>query len=189
MADDAPAPPPRPKLSDTTPPPIVPLDPPPPGPVQRTRVWWLLAVTAGFITVLFGFTRRNAIAPRLVEAVIDRSPGLSADAAATLADNLSTATLGALLLITILQIVWMRRLLARRPWTRTAQAITLLVHVPVALVAATVLAPPGAGAVLDRGVVLGHLVLSAVAVLYSLNPRVTSWLHDGAHQTPRSTAS
>lgn len=176
MSDPA-APPPRPALSDTTPAPIVPTEPNPPRPVRICRSLWLVSATAGFITVLFGLTRFDAIVTRFADALAESGSGEEApEALRALAMTSVVAALGAILILTVLQLVWMRRLLARRRWARTAQTLTFALQVPAGLVAASVIGPPGSGAWLDRGLILGQLVLAGLALLVGLTRGVRTWL-------------
>lgn len=176
MTPDAAAPPPRPQLSDTTPPPITPIEFTLPKSVQTVRVLSLISLTMGLIISLFAGMRNQAIADRLTETLTGLDVNESTEAARALAGGLVWAAVGAVLIVTILEAIWWRRLRARRRFARTAQGITLALHFPVALFAVAVIAAPGDDGMLDRALIIGHFALASAAFVVGLSARVNSWL-------------
>lgn len=154
----------------------MPGDPIPPRSVRICRSLWLISTTAGLITVLFGLTRFTAIVTRFSEALAERAQTGTSESLHGLATTAVGASLGAILILTVLQIVWMRRLTARRRWARTGQSLTFAAQVPAALVAASVIAPPGSGAWLDLGLIIGQVVLAGSALLVGASRGVSTWL-------------
>ena len=176
MSPDAAAPPPRPRLSDTTPPPIAPIELTLPRPVQTVRVLSLISLTLGLIISLFAGMRQQAIADQLAETLTGVAANETTEAAQALADGLVWSAVGAVLIVTILEQLWWRRLRARRRFARTAQGFTLALHLPVAILAAAVIAAPGDDGTLDRALIIGHFALASAAFTVSLGAGVSSWL-------------
>ena len=137
------APPPRPGLSYSTPPPI-PVTAPVPRTVRTARTLWLFSFVAGLAVLLGSFVARDSNLQRLRGVVADMAAGSDTDSVGTAADIVFWGSVGALLLVTALEAAVRAAALGRRTWARWALTLLLAAHLPVLLLASAFLVPSGA---------------------------------------------
>lgn len=174
-APAAPPAPPRPGLSYTAPAPIL-VVPPTPGSVQLARSFWLFSFVAGLAVLIGSFLARDSNLERLRTVVEEMAPGGDADAVATSAGIVFWGSIGALLLVILLEAAVLAIVSARRGWARWLLIPLVAGHVLVMVVAAAFLVPEG-----DAGsyvaMLWGVQILSASAGLVLLFlPPTNAWL-------------
>lgn len=179
-----PAPPPRPGLSWSAPAPIIPIPAVPPS-VQNARALWLLSFVAGLAVLSGSFLTRESHLQRL-RAVVDKmAPGGDAGAVTTAAGVVFWGSIGAILLVILLEAAMLGMMMGRQGWARWALLLLLAVHAVVLLVAAAFLVPDGdAGSyvVLLWGL---DIVLAVVGLMFFFMPSATAWLRSGPLTTRR----
>ena len=161
-----PPPPPRPGLSYAAPAPIV-VIPPTPRSVRVAWTLWLLSFVAGLAVLIGSFLTRDSHLERLRTVVEEMAPGGDANAVTTSAAVVFWASLGALLLVILLEAAALALFSARRGWSRWLMIPLLAGQAMVIVVAAAFLVPEGdAGSyvVLLWGAQLGLAFLGLVAV-------------------------
>ena len=171
MAQPDATPPVRPTMSDSTPAPTAPVDPPLHGAVRAGRTVWLASIAAGLIAAGFAVVAREENRSRVVTMLADLDPGRSAAEVEGLATTVLWATIGALVLVTAVEALLLHRLVRRRRGTRVLQAVVLVAHVPLALIAEGFLAEPGSAGMTTRVLVLGQLASAGLAFLLTLLAR------------------
>lgn len=170
-----PAPPPRPGLSYSSPAPIV-VVPESPRPLKAARTFWLLSFIAGFAVLVGSFLTRDSHLERLRAVVDEMAPGGDADAVTAASAIVFWGSLGALLLVIVLEVAALAILNGRRGWIRWLMVPLLLVHVGAVLVAEAFLVPEG-----DAGSYVwllwgAQLLLAFVGLVLLFMPSSNTWL-------------
>ncbi|WP_341358880.1 hypothetical protein V5H98_14100 [Georgenia sp. M64] len=171
MAQPDANPPARPAMSDSTPAPTAPVDPPLPGALRAGRLVWLVSIAAGLIAAGFAVVAREENRSRVVTMLADLDPARPAGEVESLATTVLWATIGALVVVTAVEALLLHRLVRRRRGTRAVQAVVLAAHVPLALLAEGFLAEPGPAGTTTRVLVLGQLASAGLAFLVTLLAR------------------
>ncbi len=169
------APPPRPGLSYSTPPPI-PVVPQLPRTVRTARTLWFLSFAAGLAVLLGSFVSRDSNLQRLRGVVADMAAGSDAASVSKAAEIVFWGSIGALLLVTLLEAAVLAAVLGRRNWARWTLLPLLASHVPVLFLASAFLVPAGAAGsyvVMLWGAGL-LLALAGLALLFL--PSAGAWL-------------
>ncbi|WP_254703524.1 hypothetical protein [Pseudarthrobacter sp. C4D7] len=175
------APPPRPGLSYSAQPPI-PVIPPVPRTVRIARSLWFCSFAAGLAVLLGSFLARDSNLERLRSVVAGMATGNDAASVGTAADIVFWGSIGALLLVTVLEAAALAAVMGRRAWARWTLLLVLAAHLPVMVLASAFLVPGGAAGsyvvmLWGAGILLafGGLVLlflpSAGAWLKRVRPR------------------
>jgi len=173
-----PAPPPRPGLSYSAPPPI-PVTPPAPWPVRTARTLWILSFIAGLAVLLGSYVARDSNLQRLRGVVADMAAGSDAGSVGTAAGIVFWGSIAALLLVTLLEAAVLSMLLGRRTWARWTLVPLLATHVLLLLLASAFLVPGGAaGSYVVMLWVTGVALAFAGLVLLFL-PSAGAWLKRG----------
>lgn len=167
--------PPRPGLSYTAPAPIL-VDPPAPGSVQLARSFWLFSFVAGLAVLIGSFLARDSNLERLGTVVEKMAPGGDADAVTTSAGIVFWGSIGALLLVILLEAAVLAIVSARRGWARWLLIPLVAGHVLVMVVAAAFLVPEG-----DAGSYVAMLwgvqiLTAAVGLVLLFLPPSNAWL-------------
>jgi hypothetical protein len=173
--------PPRPALAESAPAPIL-VAVPPPGPVKAARSLWLTSFAAGLVVALIAFPNRGEQVDRLRQAAAGVGTGRDPSTLDTVASVAWWSGLGALLLLIVLEAALLSVLLRRRGWPRWVLLALLPVHLGVMMVAASVLAPPGAETYLVL-LLAAQAALAAAAVAAGLLPRANAWLRTDTGRT------
>lgn len=171
----APPPPPRPGLSYAAPAPIL-VTPPAPRSVGVARTSWLLSFVAGLAVLVGTFFARDSNLERLRAVVEEMAPGGDADAVTTSSAIVFWGSLGALLLVILLEAAAVAAVSARHGWGRWLLIPLLAGHVVATVIAAAFLVPEG-----DAGsyVVLlwgAQLLLAFVGLVALFMPSAGRWL-------------
>ncbi len=137
-----PPPPPRPGLSYSAPAPIIVVPPMPPS-IRLARSLWLLSLLAGAAVIVGSFLTRASHLERLRSVVDKMAPGGDANALSTSTAVVFWGSLGALLLLIVLQAVMLSGVAERRGWARWLLCLLLACQIPVMAVAGAFLVPEG----------------------------------------------
>ncbi|WP_258061911.1 hypothetical protein [Arthrobacter sp. ZGTC412] len=173
-----PAPPPRPGLSYSVPAPIA-VIPAAPRSVRNARALWLLGFVAGFAVLVGSFLTRDWHLERLRTVVDQMAPGGDAEAVTTATNVVFWGSLGAVLLVILLEAAMLGVVMGRQGWARWALLPLLAGHVIVLAVAAAFLVPEGdAGSyvVLLWGL---QLLLAFIGLVLFFMPSASAWLKSG----------
>lgn len=175
---DSPAPPPRPGLSYSSPAPIV-VVPPAPGPIKLGRTLWLLSFLAGAAVLAGSFLTRDSHLERLRSVVEEMAPGGDADAVTTATAIVFWGSMGAMLLVMLLEAAMLGVVMGRQGWARWTLVLLLAVHVLVMFIAGAFLVPAGDG---GSYVVLlwgAQVLLALVGLVLFFLPAAGAWLRSG----------
>jgi hypothetical protein len=173
-----PAPPPRPGLSWSAPAPILAI-PAAPRSVRTARTLWLVSFVAGLAVLVGSFMTRESHLEHLKTVVEGMAPGGDAEAVTTATGIVFWGSLGAVLLVILLEAAVLGLVMGRRGWARWALLLLLAGHAVVLLVAAAFLVPDGdAGSyvVLLWGL---DLLLAVVGLVFFFMPSANAWLKSG----------
>jgi len=173
-----PAPPPRPGLSWSAPAPILAV-PEPPRSVRNAKLLWILSFVAGLAVLVGSFMTRDSHLERLKTVVEEMAPGSDAEAVTTATAVVFWGSLGAVLLVILLEAAMLGALMSRKGWARWVLLLLLAGHAVVLLVAAAFLVPDGdAGSyvVLLWGL---DLLLAVVGLVFFFMPSANAWLKSG----------
>lgn len=187
-ATPVPPPPPRPGLSHSAPAPIL-VIPPTPRSVRLVRMFWLSSFVAGLAVLIGSFLTRDSHLERLRTVVDQMSPGGEARAITTTAAIVFWGSLGALLLVILLEAAALAIFSARHGWGRWLMVLVLAGQGLVMIVAADFVVPEG-----DAGsyvvMIWGAQMLLAVLGLFALFvPSAGRWLKSGRTSRPRTATA
>ncbi|RKO20528.1 hypothetical protein D7Z96_18500 [Pseudarthrobacter phenanthrenivorans] len=173
-----PAPPPRPGLSYASPAPIVAVKAAPRS-ITLARTLWLFSFVAGLAVLVGSFLTRDSHLERLRTVVQDMAPDGDAEAVTTAAGIVFWGSVGALLLVILLQAAMLGVVMGRQGWARWALVPLLAGQVLVMLVAATFLVPAGDGG--SYVVMLWGLqtLLAFIGLVLFFVPASNAWLKSG----------
>ncbi|MGN7200699.1 hypothetical protein [Arthrobacter sp. SAFR-044] len=169
------APPPRPGLSYSAPPPI-PVTTPVPRTVRTARSLWLFSFVAGLAVLLGSFVARDSNLQRLRGVVADMAAGSDAGSVGTAANVVFWGSIGALLLVTVLEAAVLAAVWGRRTWARWALVPLLATHVPVMLLASAFLVPSGAAGSYVVMLWGAELLLAFAGLVLLFLPSAGAWL-------------
>ncbi|WP_251045952.1 hypothetical protein [Arthrobacter sp. ISL-85] len=172
------APPPRPGLSYSAPPPI-PLTPPVPRTVRTARMLWLFSFLAGLAVLLGSFVARDSNLQRLRGVVADMAAGNDAESVGTAVSIVFWGSIGALLLVTLLEAAVLAAVLGQRNWARWALALLLAAHLPVMVLASAFLVPGGAAGSYVVMLWGAGLILAFAGLVLLFLPSSAAWLKRG----------
>jgi hypothetical protein len=155
--------------------------PPTPRPVQAARILWLFSFVAGFAVLVGSFLTRDSHLERLRAVVDEMAPGGDADALTASSAIVFWGSMGAMLLVILLEAAALAILNGRQGWIRWLMIPLLLVHLGAVLVAEAFLVPEG-----DAGryvwLLWGAQILMAFAGLVLLfMPASNAWLRSRKH--------
>ncbi|MDQ1054828.1 hypothetical protein QE394_002756 [Arthrobacter sp. SORGH_AS 212] len=173
--DAQPSPPPRPGLSYAAPAPIA-VVPPVPGAVRLARALWLLSFVAGLTVLVGSFLRRDGHLERLRSVVDGMAPGGDAEAVSTASGIVFWGSVGALLLVILLEAALLGAVLARHNWARWALVPLLAVHAVATLLATAFLMPEGDSANYVMLLWGAQLLLTLVGLVLLFLPASNAWL-------------
>ena len=168
-------PPPRPGLSYAAPAPIV-VIPPTPRSVRLGGAFWLFSFVAGVAVLIGSFLTRDSHLERLRTVVDQMSPGGGPDAVTTSATIVFWGSLGALLLVILLEAAALAIFSARRGWSRWLMIPLLAGQVVCMVVASAFLVPDGDA---GRYVVMlwgAQLLLALLGLVAVFVPSAGGWL-------------
>ncbi|MDQ0767812.1 hypothetical protein QF031_000561 [Pseudarthrobacter defluvii] len=169
------APPPRPGPSYSTPPPI-PVVRPLPRPVRNARTLWLFSFAAGLAVLLGSFVARDSNLQRLHGVVADMAAGNDAASVSTAAEIVFWGSIGALLLVTLLEAAVLAAVLGRRSWARWTLVPLLASHVLLLFLASAFLVPAGAAGSYVVMLWGAGLLLAFAGLVLLFLPSVGAWL-------------
>ncbi|MCT9626095.1 hypothetical protein HWD94_13315 [Pseudarthrobacter equi] len=170
-----PSPPPRPGLSYAAPAPIA-VAPPVPGAVRLARALWLLSFVAGLTVLVGSFLSRDGHLERLRSVVDGMAPGGDAEAVSTASGIVFWGSVGALLLVILLEAALLGAVLARHNWARWALVPLLAVHAVATLLATAFLMPEGDSANYVMLLWGAQLLLTLVGLVLLFLPASNAWL-------------
>ncbi|MDR6988037.1 hypothetical protein J2Y66_002535 [Paenarthrobacter nitroguajacolicus] len=170
-----PAPPPRPGISLSVPPPIT-AAVRPPGAARLSRALWIASFVAGAAVAVSGFLDRDSHFERLKGVI-----GGMVTAGDTQAVEGATAvvflgSLAMIALIVAMEAVLLAVLFRRRVWPRWALAPLVLLHAVVTVITADFVVAPGAGGALATALLAAQFILAAAGLILLFFPTTTQWL-------------
>ena len=180
---NTPAPPPRPGVSVSSPPPIV-AAVRPPGPARWARSLWLASFLAGFGVILTDFLGRNAHFERLKGVIGGMVPDGDAKALDGATAVVFLGSLGLLALVVAMEAVLQAVVFRHRGWARWALAPVVLLHAVVTVVIADFVIAPGADGVLATVLLAAQYILAAAGLILLFLPSVSVWLRRGRTAAP-----
>jgi hypothetical protein len=117
--------------------------PPTPRPLHVARTLWLFSFVAGFAVLVGSFLTRDSHLERLRGVVDEMAPGRDADALTGASTIVFWGSMGAMLLVILLEAAALAIVNGRRGWIRWLMIPLLLVHLAAVLVAEAFLVPEG----------------------------------------------
>ncbi|GGH90642.1 hypothetical protein ACFFGR_20200 [Arthrobacter liuii] len=169
------APPPRPGLSYSAPPPI-PVAPPVPRTVRTARTLWLLSFAAGLAVLLGSFVARESNLQRLRGVVAGMAAGSDTESVGTAAGIVFWGSICALLLVTLLEAVVLAAVLGRRSWARWTLVPLLASHLLLLVPASAFLVPGGAAGSYVVMLWGAGLLLAFAGLVLLFLPSAGAWL-------------
>ncbi|WP_309074876.1 hypothetical protein [Paenarthrobacter sp.] len=169
------APPPRPGISLSTPPPIAEAVRPP-GPARLSRTLWVASFVAGIAVVVTGFLDRDSHFERLKGVIGGMVPDGDADAIEGATAVVFLGSLAMLALVIAMEAVLLAVLFKRRIWARWALAPLVLLHAVVTVITADFVVAPGGDGVLTIVLLAAQFILAAAALILLFLPSTTIWL-------------
>ncbi|GAB5077435.1 hypothetical protein [Arthrobacter sp. AD-310] len=169
------APPPRPGLSYSAPAPIA-VIPPAPGSIRHGRSLWLASFLAGLAVLVGSFFTRDGHLERLRGVVEQMAPGGDAEAVTTATGIVFWGSIGALLLVTVLEAAMLGVVMGRQGWARWALVPLLIGHALVMLVATAFLVPDGDGGSYVLLLWGAELLLALIGLVMFFLPASNAWL-------------
>jgi hypothetical protein len=170
-----PAPPPRPGLSYASPAPIV-VTPPTPRFVRVARTLWLFSFVAGFAVLVGSFLTRDSHLERLRAVVDGMSPGGDADALTAASAIVFWGSLGAMLLVILLEAAALAIINGRQGWVRWLMVPLLLAHGGAVLVTEAFLVPEGDGGSYVWLLWGAQLLMAFAGLVLLFMPSSNAWL-------------
>lgn len=172
------APPPRPGLSYSAPPPI-PATPAVPRTIRAARSLWLFSFAAGLAVLLGSFAARDSNLQRLRGVVAGMAADRDAESVGTAANIVFWGSIVALLLVTALEAAVLAAVLGRRTWARWTLVLLLAIHVPVLVLASAFLVPGGAAGSYVVMLWGAGLLLALAGLVLLFLPPAGAWLKGG----------
>jgi hypothetical protein len=153
--------------------------PPVPRSVRLARNLWLLSFVAGLAVLVGSFLTRDSHLERLRTVVQETAPGGDETAITTATAIVFWGSIGALLLVMLLEAAMLGVVVGRQGWARLALVPLLAGHVLVMVVAATFLVPPG-----DAGSYVAilwglEILLAFIGLVLFYVPSAAAWLRSG----------
>jgi hypothetical protein len=153
-----------------------------PRSISAARGLWLLSLVAGLAVVVGSYLTRASHLERLRTVVDGMAPGRGADALTTSTAIVFWGSLGALLLLILLQAALLAAVSGRRGWARWVLIPLLAAQVGVMAVAAAFLVPEG-----DAGMYVlllwgAQLLLGFVGLLALFMPSAGRWFRSGRNR-------
>lgn len=170
-----PAPPSRPGLSYSSPAPIV-VVPPTPQSIRTAKTLWLFSFLAGLAVLVGSFLTRDSHLERLPTVVQEMAPGGDAEAVTTATAIVFWGSVGALLLVILLEAAMLGVVLGRQGWARWVLIPLLAGHVLVMLVTAAFLVPEGDGGSYVMMLWGLEILLAFIGLVLFFFPSANSWL-------------
>lgn len=173
-----PAPPQRPGMSLSTPPPI-PAAVKPPGPARLSRSLWLASFVSGIAVVFTGFLGRDAHFERLKGVIQSMVPDGDANSVEGAAAVVFLGSLAMIAVVVAMEAVLLAILFRRRTWPRWALAPLLLLHAVVTVITADYVVAPGNDGVMAMVLLAAQFILAAAGLILLFLPSTTAWLLSG----------
>ncbi|WP_374947893.1 hypothetical protein [Agreia sp.] len=168
------SPPPRPVMSDNTSAPIIrPVLPS--GAIQASRYLWFGSFVAGVMVALFAFLARSNQTDRIQDVIRDLDPDRDADTLETAANIVLWGSLGAVLVVLLVELALLFSMLRGRGWIRFVQLPMLVVHAIVAIVADALIVGDDVDGVFLRALLAAQLLLAVAGFLASFLPGTRAW--------------
>jgi hypothetical protein len=169
------APPPRPGISLSTPPPIAAVVKPP-ALARVSRSLWVASFVAGIAVVATGFLGRDSHFERLKGVIGGMVPDGDADAVEGATAVVFLGSLTMLALVVAMEAILLAVLFKRRIWARWALAPLVLLHAVVTVITADFVVAPGADGALTTALLAAQFILAAAGLILLFLPATTTWL-------------
>ncbi|UKA49051.1 hypothetical protein LFT48_16620 [Arthrobacter sp. FW305-123] len=169
------APPPRPGISLSTPPPIAAV-PKPPAPARVSRSLWVASFLAGIAVVATGFLGRDSHFERLKGVIGGMVPDGDADALEGTTAVVFLGSLTMLALVIAMEAILLAVAFKRRVWARWALAPLVLLHAVVTVITADFVVAPGGDGILTTVLLAAQFILAAAGLILLFLPATTTWL-------------
>ncbi|SDX39907.1 hypothetical protein SAMN04487917_101112 [Arthrobacter sp. yr096] len=169
------APPPRPGISLSVPPPITAVVKPP-GPARLSRSLWVASFVAGIAVVVTGFLGRDSHFERLKGVIGGMVPDGDAQAVDGATAVVFLGSLTMLALVVVMEAVLLAVLFKRRTWARWALAPVVLLHAVVTVITADFVVAPGADGAMAIVLLAAQFILAAAGLILLFLPSTTTWL-------------
>jgi hypothetical protein len=140
------------------------------------RTLWLLSFTAGLAVLLGSYVARDSNLQRLRGVVAEMAAGRDASSVGTTTEVVFWGSIGALLLVTLLEAAVLAAVLGRRVWARWTLVPLLASHLLLLFPVSAFLVPEGAAGsyvVMLWGI---GLVLAFVGLVLLFLPSAGAWL-------------
>jgi hypothetical protein len=147
-----------------------------PRAVSASRTLWALSLLAGLAVLLGSFVARDSNLHRLRDLVGGMAGGGDAESVATTADIVFWGSIGALLLVALLEAAVLAAALGRRNWARWVLIPLQATHLPVLLLASTFLVPSGAAGSYVVMLWGAGLLLAIAGLTLLFLPSAGAWL-------------
>jgi hypothetical protein len=168
------SPPPRPVMSDRTAAPIIkPLAPS--GAIKASRYLWFASFVAGIMVALFAFLSRTNQTERIQDVIHDLDPDRDADTLETAANIVLWGSLGAVIVVLLVELAMLFSMLRGRGWVRFLQLPMLVVHAIVAVVADALIVGEDVDGIFLRALLAAQLLLAIAALCASFLPGTRAW--------------
>lgn len=178
-----PAPPARPGVTFSAPPPIA-VVPSPPGPAKLSRSLWVASFVAGAALIVTDFLGRNAHFERLkgvIEGLVPTGDAESLEAATAV---VFLGSLGMLALVIAMEAVLLAIIFKRRSWARWVLAPLVLLHAVVTVIISDFVVAPGSDGYLAVALLAIQYILAAAGLVLLFLPSTTAWLRSVREQQP-----
>jgi len=150
--------------------------PPTPGSVRVARTLWLFSFVAGLAVLVGSFLTRDSHLERLRAVVDGMSPGGDAAALTAASAVVFWGSMGAMLLIILLEAAGLAIANGRQGWVRPLMIPLLLVHVGAVLVVEAFLVPDGDGGSYVWLLWGAQLLMAFVGLVLLFTPASNAWL-------------
>lgn len=178
-----PAPPPRPGVTLSAPPPIA-VATEAPGPAKVSRSLWVASFVAGAALIVTDFLGRNAHFERLKGVIEGMVPAGDAESLQGATAVVFLGSLGMLALVIAMEAVLLAIIFKRRSWARWALAPLVLLHAVVTVIISDFVVAPGSDGVLATVLLAAQYILAAAGLILLFLPATTAWLRSGREQQP-----
>ncbi|MDQ0734033.1 hypothetical protein [Arthrobacter agilis] len=172
--------PPRPEMSNATPPPIT-ADREPPPLLRVAGGLWLASVAAGALALVIAFLDRETFLSGIQDTALSVDAGIAPEDAEMAATIAFWGSLGAFAVVLLLVVLFVRPLLRGRGWARWALLAVLLLDAGAVLLVQAFLSTDTAGFQPVPHLAVAQLALGVIALAVTLMPPISRWFR-GTHQ-------
>ena len=152
------------------------MTPPTPRSIRAAQTLWVFSFVAGFAVLAGSFLTRDSHLERLRAVVDGMAPGGDADALTAASAIVFWGSMGAMLLVILLEAAALAIVNGRQGWVRWLMIPLLLVHVGAVLVAEAFLVPEGDGGSYVWLLWGTQMLMAFVGLVLLFMPASNAWL-------------